>query len=67
MSYDNGSTVQVPAAAPKAKKVRVSDKDFVKAYVACYSTDEAAKLTGLANASVQQRAAKLRKAGVRLP
>jgi len=48
-------------------KIRVSDVDFVKACLTSKSIDELATATGLAPASANVRATKLRKAGVNLP
>ena len=48
-------------------KFRVSNEAFVKAVLACKSYAEVAETTGLTQASVQSRAAKLRKLGVNLP
>jgi transposase len=50
----------------KTVKPRVSDKDFVAACLAGKSCADVAASTGLAVASVCQRAARLRKAGVKL-
>ena len=48
------------------KKI-VSDVDFVTAWAKSKSLDEVAKQTGLAKLSVQARAQRMRKAGVKLP
>jgi hypothetical protein len=50
----------------KVVKQRVSDPDFVRKYVVCQSYSELAVELDLTVASVQQRANKLRKAGVAL-
>lgn len=47
--------------------MRVTDVDFVRAWVASASTDEVATKTELTVASVNARATKLRKNGVNLP
>jgi hypothetical protein len=49
---------------PNPVKTRVSDVDFVKNYLICKSYGELAFVLDLTTASVQQRANKLRKAGV---
>ena len=48
-------------------KKPVSDVDFVTAWAKSKSLDEVVKATGLAKLSVQARAHRLRKAGVKLP
>lgn len=45
----------------------VTDVDFVTAWAKAKSLDEVVKATGLAKPSVQARAHRLRKAGVKLP
>jgi hypothetical protein len=57
---------QAIAVPAKIVKPRVSDPDFVRAYVACKSYETLAEKTGLTVASVQQRANKLRELGVAL-
>jgi transposase len=51
----------------KKKRVIVSDASYVNVYVASKSIEEVARKLGLAESSVQSRACKLRKAGVKLP
>ncbi len=48
-------------------KKPVTDVDFVTAWAKSKSLDEVVKATGLAKLSVQARAHRLRKAGVKLP
>lgn len=48
-------------------KIRVSDEVFVAACLNCKSYAEMATVLGMAQASVQTRATRLRKAGVNLP
>ena len=48
-------------------KKRVSNKDFVQAYLLYKSYGELAQAIGLSVASVASRANKLRKLGVKLP
>ena len=50
-----------------SERVRVSDKDFVGAWLRCHSHAEVAEAVGLAPASVLARAKRLREAGVELP
>lgn len=47
--------------------MRVTDVDFVRAWVVSTSTEDVAAKTGLSVASVNVRATKLRKGGVNLP
>lgn len=48
-------------------KKLTSDADFVTAWVTSKTVDEVVKKTGLAKMTIQVRAARLRKAGVKLP
>jgi hypothetical protein len=48
-------------------KKTISDVDFVTAWAKSKSLDDVVKATGLAKLSVQARAHRLRKAGVKLP
>ena len=57
---------QAPKVSKKSKK-RVSNKDYVQAYLLYKSYPELAEAIGLSRASVASRANKLRKAGVNLP
>ena len=50
-----------------ATKVRISDTDFVRALLSSKSYTELATTLNMAQASVQARANRLRKAGVELP
>ena len=50
----------------KVKKPRVSDKDFVQAYLLYKSYADLAQAIGMTPMSVQARASKLRKSGVTL-
>ena len=50
----------------ESTKKRVSDADYVTAYVSCKSCEELSVATGLSAATCASRATKLRKAGVSL-
>jgi hypothetical protein len=46
---------------------KISDENFLIAYLSCYTLEEVARRTGLQKSSVTDRAAALRKAGYKLP
>ena len=54
-------------AKPKTTKVRLSDDEFVEAYVKADSVDEVIESTGMTYGSISQKAKKLRDLGVDLP
>lgn len=50
-----------------AKKARVSDEDFVRAYAVALTSKDVQDKTGMSPISISTRAKKLREKGVKLP
>ena len=66
-SIAKANDTAIMQVAKKPAKPRVTNEQFVKAYVNCHSTEHCASMLGLTATSVSTRANKLRKAGVKLP